>query len=249
MNTIQKNVLYLVIPSLVGLGGSICDFGYARSVKHNHEVDTTMNITFAQVCIDDSIKIVETIENMMSKGLDKYNVAKVDGKINALYKANECRVSVEGKEMIKSFESCTLTAYMLKGEHLYTIGYGHVIQPNEDTPHHINKRKADELFDNDIKIIEGCVRNMLGKLDDRFTYTQGFVDGLASLVYNCGQAGVEKTSFWQRMEACRYDKTINNINVDDLKYAIAAVKTANISRLYKKGHTRRRNEEHKIMSK
>lgn len=249
MNTLQKNVLYLVIPSLVGLGGSICDFGYARSVKHNHEVDTTMNITFAQVCIDDSIEIVETIENMMNKGLDKYNVAKVEGKIKGLYKANECRVSVEGKEMIKSFESCSLTAYKLDGEHLYTIGYGHVIRLDENIPHHINKQTADELFNKDIKTIECCVRNMLGELDDRFTYTQGFVDGLASLVYNCGQAGVEKTRFWQRMQSCRYDKTIGNINVNDLKYAIAAVKTANISRLYKKGHSRRRNEEHKRMLK
>lgn len=248
MNSLHKTILILALPSLVGLGSGLCNFGYAKS--YNNDVDTTFNITFSQICIDDSIEIVETIENMMSKGLNKYNVAKIEGhNVKGLYKANECKVSKDGKEMIKSFESCLLDAYMLKGENLYTIGYGHVIRRDEKIPHHITKKKANEIFDKDIKTIEVCVRNMLGKLDDRFTYTQGFVDGLASLVYNCGQAGVEKTMFWKRMQNCRYDKTTNNINIDDLKYAISAVKTANISRLYKNGHKKRRNEEHKTMLK
>lgn len=249
MNNLQKTIFILSISSSIGLITGIGGNAFSKQINHIDQ-DTAFNITFSQVCIDDSIEIIETIENMMNKGLNKYNVAKIEGhNIKGLYKANECKVSKDGKEMIKSFESCLLDAYMLKGEHLYTIGYGHVIRKDEKIPHHITKKQANKIFDKDIKIIEACVRNMLGKLDDRFTYTQGFVDGLASLVYNCGQAGVEKTIFWKRMQNCRYDKTTNNINIDDLKYAIAGVKTANISRLYKKGHTRRRYEEHKTMLK
>ena len=92
------------------------------------------------------------------------------------------------------------------------------------------------------------VQNLLSELDHRFVYTQSFIDGLASLAYNCGPDGVRKTRFWKRMKRCRYDKEKKAINKDDLIYAIEAVKTANISKIYYNGHKNRRKAEHNKMT-
>ena len=150
-------------------------------------------------------------------------------------------------EFIKKYESCVLTAYKLKGEKRYTIGYGHVIY-EDDIPHKISQEYADKLFDKDMDKFNVHVRELLSELDHRFIYTQSFVDGLTSLTYNCGPDGVRKTRFWKRMKACRYDKKTKAINKKDLIYAIEAVKTANISRIYYAGHKNRRKAEHNKMT-
>ena len=98
-----------------------------------------------------------------------------------------------------------------------------------------NGRKAEREYTRD-------------ELDHRFIYTQSFVDGLTSLTYNCGPDGVRKTRFWKRMKACRYDKKTKAINKKDLIYAIEAVKTANISRIYYAEHKSRRKAEHNKMT-
>ena len=74
---------------------------------------------------------------------------------------------------------------------------------------------------------------------------QDFIDGLGSLIYNCGERGVTLTKFYDRLQKCRYDKNgAGNINTNDLRYAIAAVKTDRISA---KGHIERRYNEHLMM--
>ena len=50
------------------------------------------------------------------------------------------------------------------------------------------------------------------------------------------------------MKACRYDKKTKAINKKDLIYAIEAVKTANISRIYYAGHKNRRKAERNKMA-
>lgn len=216
--------------------------------------DTTIwkSVKLAYHCTD-SLTIeerVQDIEKMMSVDMSlmtqKRHTSTSDYPSN-LYKYNEVKISKVGRDFIKEHESLSLTAYKLKGESRYTIGYGHVIY-EDNYPHKISKREAEKLFNKDMDKFESAIQNMLSELDHRFVYTQGFVDGLASLTYNCGPDGVKRTRFWKRMQACRYDKKNGCINCNDLQYAIAAVKTANISSLYKKGHTNRRAHEHDMMA-
>lgn len=191
---------------------------------------------------------IQKIEDMMS--IDANLMASASSKSSSinLYKWNEAKVSEEGKKFIKQYESCVLTAYKLKGESRYTIGYGHVIY-EDDIPHKITKAYAEKLFDKDMDKFNSSVQALLSELDHRFVYTQSFIDGLTSLTYNCGPDGVRKTKFWNRMKNCRYDKKTKSINKQDLLYAIEAVKTANISRIYANGHKNRRKAEHNKMVK
>lgn len=191
---------------------------------------------------------IQKIEEMMS--IDANLMSSSSSKHNSsipLYSYSNAKVSENGKKFIKQYESCVLIAYKLKGESRYTIGYGHVIYEDEDIPHRISKSYADKLFDKDMDKFNASVQTLLSELDHRFVYTQSFIDGLTSLTYNCGPDGVRKTRFWKRMKSCRYDKKNHCINKQDLIYAIEAVKTANISSIYKKGHQNRRKKEHNTM--
>lgn len=234
----------------------------ARPVSELKE-DTALwkSVKLAYHCTD-SLTIeerVQDIEKMMSVDISlmtqKRHTSMSSGDDNhctsdhssTLYKYDEVKISKVGRNFIKEHESLSLTAYKLKGESRYTIGYGHVIY-EDNYPHKISKREAEKLFNKDMDKFESAIQSMLSELDHRFVYSQGFVDGLASLTYNCGPDGVKRTRFWKRMQACRYDKKNDCINKDDLQYAIAAVKTANISSIYKKGHTNRRAHEHDMMA-
>ena len=212
------------------------------------ENDSTL-ITFNQVCTDDSVSFEETITSIMENGINNEAYKLSNKSNNNLIAYNDAQISNDGVNLIKNFESCRLTAYKLKGESRYTIGYGHVIYPGDNTPMKITKSQAEKILNNDLKKYNIYLQDMLGELDHRFRYTQSFIDGLGSLVYNCGPDGVKKTIFWKRMKQCRFDKSTNNINTDDLKFAIAAVRTANISSRYRKGHTYRRKVETRVMIK
>lgn len=237
--------------SCIALSAFTLLVGCAPTIYHKIHVSNTnfvpndsLILSFNEICIDDSVDIYEVasaFEKMMAESVTKPSHKK--SKIT--YK--NAKISEDGKKLIKSFESCSLTTYTMKGERYPTIGWGHVIYPGDKTPNKISQKRADKIFDEDMKAYNALARESLAKLDHRFTYTQGFVDGLVSLIYNCGQAGVEKTRFWKAMQQCRYDEKTKNINIDDLQYAISFVKTANIVKRYKNGHTRRRKAEQAIM--
>ena len=107
------------------------------------------------------------------------------------------------------------------------------------------QKKADELFENDIKRVNDAINRLLAQTDKRFIYTQGFIDGLGDLIYNCGERGVTLSVFWERLQKCRYDRNEPGfINKNDLNFTIAGVKTSRISA---KGHVPRRYDAHKMM--
>ena len=154
------------------------------------------------------------------------------------------RLSKQGKDFIKSHESCVLHAYNDPDPNRRSVGWGHQIQPGESLEH-ITKAKADELFEKDIEWVNDAINRLLSQTDKRFIYTQGFVDGLGDLIYNCGERGVTLTVFWDRLQKCRYDRNEPGfINKNDLNYTIAGVKTSRISA---KGHVPRRYNAHKMM--
>ena len=101
-----------------------------------------------------------------------------------------------------------------------------------------------KVSESDIKKIEASVNRLLSKTNPEFKYTQGFIDGLASLVYNCGEYGVSTTEFYKRLLKCRIDNSENNINENDLNFTLAAVKT---SKVFCKGHKIRRQKEYDLM--
>ena len=152
-------------------------------------------------------------------------------------------VSENGKKQIMLRESCSLTVY--KDNKGYSIGYGHRLKKGENYKK-ISKNKAEQLFKEDIKSVEVSINRILK--DIKFKPTQNFIDGLADLVYNCGESGVKKSEFYKRLCRCRVKN--GKVNQNDFNYAVAAVKTMRLpshNTGFKNGVAKRRYETHKQM--
>lgn len=148
-------------------------------------------------------------------------------------------ISNKGKNFIKKQESCILTAYW--DSNGYSIGYGH---HGKDVKKgmRISKLQAQWYFYKDIKAIEAAANRIIDSLPYKYKFSQSFFDGLCSLVYNCGEGGVKKSNFYNRLKSCRVKN--GKMNNNDFAYTIAGVKTCRISC---KGHIIRRYNEHKLM--
>lgn len=92
------------------------------------------------------------------------------------------------KLIIKSYEGCRLTAYILPNESNYTIGWGHS-DPTVYAGQKITQEKADELFEEDIKVFEDAVNGYNTKY--KLNLTQSQFDALISITYNFGSYWVE----------------------------------------------------------
>lgn len=144
-------------------------------------------------------------------------------------------------KLIQKYEKCVLQAYPDAGG--WTIGWGH---HGKDVYKGmvISKAEADEMFKNDMKKYAPCVNRLISALPYEYEFSQGFIDGLFSLVYNCGENGVKNTPFYQRLLKCR---VVNGVmNEDDFNYTLEGVK---ISKIPTKHHVKRRLEEYNLMIK
>ena len=148
-------------------------------------------------------------------------------------------ISEEGIAMIKDFEKCMLTAYPDAGG--WSIGYGHHTKDIKEGMK-ITKKQADKYFEEDIKKFTTAVNRLIKNLPYEYEFSQGFIDGLFSLVYNCGETGVKKSIFYQRLLKCRVTNGI--MNESDFNFTVAGVKN---SRITCKGHIDRRYKEHLVM--
>lgn len=148
-------------------------------------------------------------------------------------------ISTSGKQFIKDQETCVLTAYW--DSNGYSIGWGHHgsdVKKNMK----ISKTQANKYFNEDIKVIEAAANRLINSLPYKYKFSQGFFDGLCSLVYNAGEGGVQKSEFYKRLKLCRVKNGVMNKN--DFNFSVAGVKTSRISC---KGHISRRYDEHKLM--
>ena len=192
--------------------------------------------------IDNDTNDMKT-ENMFNE-TEMFNISEHTQNIEHFNRPKRYKLSKKGKDFIKSQETCVLHAYNDPDPKRRSVGWGHQIQPGENLEH-ITQKKADELFDKDVEWVNDAINRLIKQQDRRFIYSQGFIDGLGSLIYNCGERGVTLTEFWNRWSRCRYDNNMpGNINQNDLNFTIAAVKTSRISA---PGHITRRYDEHKLM--
>jgi lysozyme len=89
------------------------------------------------------------------------------------------KLSAAGRELIKSFESCTLKAYRCPAG-ILTIGWGHT--GSDVTPGlTISQAKADELLERDLSRFETGVNELVTS-----GINQNQFDALVSFAFNCG---------------------------------------------------------------
>lgn len=99
-------------------------------------------------------------------------------------KSERMKTNENGKNLIKSFESCRLNAYKdVMGT--LTIGWGHTgtidgIPIYEGLT--ISQQKADELFDMDLERFE----NHVNGYHDKYNFTSNEFSALVSFAYNVG---------------------------------------------------------------
>lgn len=96
------------------------------------------------------------------------------------------KTSEKGKELIKKFEGCELTAYR-DPVGVLTIGYGHTKGVKEGDK--ITKKKADELLSEDLERFETRVNYWSTK---KYRFNQNEFDALVSFAFNLGNGNLDK---------------------------------------------------------
>lgn len=192
-------------------------------------------------CDPDTIFVTEIVEPI--EEIDS-NTFIVEDEIVLEFATYPYSISEVGKQHIKDYESLRLEPYWIGKNPRPSIGYGHQILDNENYTK-ITKEQAETIFEKDIQKTNASINRLLKNINKEFKFSQGFIDGLGSLIYNCGEYGVSKTEFYQRLNNCRYDGyEESNINQSDYNYTIAAVKNTKV--IYA-GHIPRRQAEYEMM--
>jgi len=134
----------------------------------------------------------EVVAGKWGNGIDRknrlhaagYDYAEVQAEVNRLLQPKEIpaqHIDQKGIDFLKRFEGCRLTAYKLKGERYYTIGYAHNgadVLPNMT----ISQERADELFRLDLVTTEKFVKRYATDI----VLTQNRLNALVSYAYNRG---------------------------------------------------------------
>ena len=137
------------------------------------------------------------------------------------------KCNTAGLNLIKSFEGCKLTAYKLKGETRYTIGYGHSdskIKKGQT----ITQAQADELLVKDLEKFEKYVEK-----HTKFNLNENQFSALVSYTYNRGYKG--------------FSQLMNNTNkVSELSNNIVKFWGSNVN--YKTVLIKRRKKEQTLFN-
>ena len=211
------------------------------NINKTNKYDNIQNTMFVDMS-DKFKQAYDTMHVMSNKLISKYTenikTLKKDISGNHTYE-----MSKRGHEFIKSYEKCKLTAYHIRGEKYNSIGWGHYLQEKHERGiKKISQQRADELFIEDIAWVNKAVTGMLNEVNSSYKWPQGIVDGLGSLVYNCGEYGVRTTEFYKRLKNCRFHN--GEINESDIVYTLAVVKKIRCSL---PGHYNRRIGEFEMM--
>lgn len=105
---------------------------------------------------------------------------------------SQYKMSVIGKTAIKTHESCKLIAYW--DSNGYSIGYGHHGK-DVKAGQKITKKQADAYFEKDVLWVNDAINRLIKELPVQHRFSQWFIDGLADMVYNCGENGVRTSPF------------------------------------------------------
>jgi lysozyme len=137
----------------------------------------------------------------------------------------------KGIELIKSFESCKLKAYKLRGEKFYTIGWGHSWDKSINKSTIWTQEKADEQFSLDLAPREAIVKSIAIKKFPHLNTNQ--ISALVSYTYNRGTKGLQQL-------------ITNSSSVDEVATNIVVYWGSAI--LYKRSLIRRRKAEQQLFT-
>lgn len=141
------------------------------------------------------------------------------------------KTNKKGIALIKSFESCNLHAYKLKGEKFYTIGWGHSWDKSITKNTVWTQEKADAQFEMDLAPREAVVKSIAIKKFPHLNTNQ--ISALVSYTYNRGTKGLQ--------QLITNSNTINEVGTNIVIYWGSA-------KLYKRSLIRRRKAEQQLFT-
>ena len=109
------------------------------------------------------------------------------------------QISSVGIDLIKKYEGFSASSYICPAGY-NTIGYGHLICPNEEFSH-ITKDQAEKLLINDINIKINSVKRLI-----RVSLTQGQIDALVSFCFNLGSGALQRSSLRQKINRLEFSE-------------------------------------------
>ena len=139
------------------------------------------------------------------------------------------KTSQKGLDLIKKFEGFSDKEYICPAGKV-TIGYGHVILPNEHFSSSITKEEAEILLKKDLQPREKSL-NILVKVN----INQNQFDSLISLIYNIGVENFKQSTLLKFVNDKLFDKIPDQFR--RWKY---------INKVVSKGLLNRREEEIKL---
>jgi len=107
--------------------------------------------------------------------------------------------------LIKQFEGLRLTPYYCPAGHK-TIGYGHVITPQESIGNRINKQQAEELLEDDIRKCQTALHKYCS-----VPLTENQQAALISFIFNCGVGAFQSSTLRQRLNRGEYLNAANEL--------------------------------------
>lgn len=109
-------------------------------------------------------------------------------------------ISKKGMDLIKSFEGFSSLEYTcIAGKR--TIGYGHVLGPDEKYVGGVCEREAEILLMGDLNTAEKAVENVV-----EVPLSEHQKDALVSFVFNVGPRAFKKSALLKELNDGRYDQ-------------------------------------------
>jgi lysozyme len=139
------------------------------------------------------------------------------------------KTSQKGLTLIKKFEGFSDKEYICPAGKI-TIGYGHVILPNEDFPQPMTRLDGELLLKKDLEPRESALNKFL-----KVKINQNQFDALISLIYNIGVENFKKSTLIKFINDKLFDKIPDQFR--RWKY---------INKVVSKGLLARREEEIKL---
>lgn len=180
---------------------------YLTSDKYLRRGDVIVSVGHHTVIVLDngekvkkkSVKEVvdDILKGLYGNGDERKARLKAEGYTNEEVKAIQAEINIrksaqhidqKGIDFLKQFEGCHLTAYQLKGETGYSIGFGHHgadVLPNMT----ISQQRAEELFKIDLQQFERYVKSYV---NGKILLTQNRLNALVSYCYNRGCKGMRQ---------------------------------------------------------
>ncbi|WP_350305569.1 lysozyme [Photorhabdus viridis] len=111
------------------------------------------------------------------------------------------QISEKGLKELKSYEGCSLTAYLCPAR-VWTIGYGHThgVKPGDA----ITDEQATQFLLEDLAPVYITIESNV-----KVPLTQGQFDALCSFIFNCGAGAFVRSTLLKKLNAGDYKGAAN----------------------------------------